>query len=176
MCGPCYRVVRVEELKLPKAPEPTPTDLRTCKKCHTAKPLEDFAKDHNCKLGRTWTCRKCAVARADLWWKNNPDRHRANGRRTMRNRRVRARQAILAGYGGRCACCGETEPVFLALDHVNEDGKQHRSKFATSLGVYSDVIKRGFPKDFQLLCHNCNMAKSLAGECPHETRRREQTA
>jgi hypothetical protein len=24
--------------------------------------------------------------------------------------------------GNKCACCGETNPVFLSLDHINNDG------------------------------------------------------
>ena len=30
------------------------------------------------------------------------------------------------------------------------------------------IIENNFPKGFQILCHNCNVAKGLYGECPHE--------
>ena len=29
------------------------------------------------------------------------------------------------------------------------------------------VIKNYYPKNLQILCHNCNMAKGFYGECPH---------
>ena len=30
------------------------------------------------------------------------------------------------------------------------------------------MIKNNFPKGFQVLCHNCNLAKGFYGKCPHE--------
>ena len=88
----------------------------------------------------------------------------------MARQRKAARQAILEAYGGKCSCCGETEPIFLAMDHVNNDGYERRKITGNSSHVvYRDAMRRGFPPDYQLLCHNCNMGKSLnAGVCPHK--------
>src|SRR3990167_2513529 len=47
---------------------------------------------------------------------------RANQREYQRKRRL----AVIFHYGGRCACCGELEPKFLAIDHINNDGAVHR--------------------------------------------------
>ena len=33
---------------------------------------------------------------------------------------------VLDHYGRACSCCGETEPAFLTIDHVNNDGAEHR--------------------------------------------------
>lgn len=44
---------------------------------------------------------------------------------------------------------------------------------------YKDPIKRkeyfrewqrknNYPKGFQVLCHNCNLAKGFYGKCPHQ--------
>jgi hypothetical protein len=81
------------------------------------------------------------------------------------------RQEVLSAYGGKCACCGESTPEFLGIDHVNNDGESHRRE----LKGYGRSINRwlkmnGFPHDgrFQLLCHNCNMAKGCYGGCPHQ--------
>ena len=86
----------------------------------------------------------------------------------------RLRAELLEAYGNKCNCpgCGVDIPEFLALDHVNNDGKAHRTKLkAITTGIYRDLRKRGFPKEgYQLLCHNCNMAKQLYGECPHLNR------
>jgi hypothetical protein len=77
------------------------------------------------------------------------------------------RKAVLDGYGNVCACCGETEPKLLSLDHIRGGGKKDRAK-RNNQQIYKDIIKRGFPKDeFQLLCYNCNMAKGIYGICPH---------
>jgi hypothetical protein len=40
--------------------------------------------------------------------------------------RIGIREDVIAAYGGRCACCGEFERDFLTLDHVNNDGAEHR--------------------------------------------------
>lgn len=84
-------------------------------------------------------------------------------------RRVRAR--LLAGLGGKCECCGETDPRFLCLDHVEGRGIDHyRSR--GPIGVYLDAIRSGFPRDrFRALCFNCNKARSSYGTCPHAARR-----
>ena len=34
-------------------------------------------------------------------------------------------------------------------------------------------IKNNFPKGFQILCHNCNIAKGHYGKCPHEKKFKE---
>lgn len=82
-----------------------------------------------------------------------------------------ARAVVISGYGGKCACCGEAEPNFLTIDHVNNDGNVMRKNKVhppCGYGLYKWLEKKGFPKEFQILCYNCNMAKSRYGICPHE--------
>lgn len=84
---------------------------------------------------------------------------------------LRLRDKCLVVYGGEfpcCACCGETEKKFLAIDHINGGGTAHRRQikcFGSSM--YEWLKRNGFPKGFQLLCHNCNSAKAYYGKCPH---------
>lgn len=81
--------------------------------------------------------------------------------------RERCRREVLAAYGGKCACCGETESVFLAIDHVNNDGAKHRRQVNQGSMIFW-IRRHRFPKDrFQLLCYNCNRAKFSLGHCPH---------
>lgn len=85
-----------------------------------------------------------------------------------RERRQRLRIAAIEHYGGKCSCCGETEPLFLCIDHINGGGNQHRKTLTTnSIGEW--LFTHDYPKDFQVLCHNCNMAKGIYGQCPHKT-------
>lgn len=58
-------------------------------------------------------------------------------------------------YGGRCVCCGIDRPIFLALDHVRGDGKADRARGK----VLARAIAEHRPDLYQILCHNCNMAK-----------------
>src|SRR4030065_752345 len=68
------------------------------------------------------------------------------------------------------ACDGENEPKFLSLDHINGDGYRHRKNIRQDgHSLYHWIRKNDYPAGFQLLCHNCNMAKGLYGECPHKT-------
>lgn len=81
------------------------------------------------------------------------------------------KSTVLEHYGGCCRCCGETIVDFLELDHVNNDGGQHRKHLKLSGGdsFYRWVINEGFPDQFQILCSNCNKGKYRnGGVCPHE--------
>lgn len=86
--------------------------------------------------------------------------------------RVRIKQEAFYAYGGKCACCGETEPNFLSIDHVYGGGRKHRELIHSShgggSGIYRWLKQERYPQDgrFQVLCHNCNFAKRL-GQCPH---------
>ena len=78
---------------------------------------------------------------------------------------------VLEHYGRECACCGEDEVKFLCIDHKNNDGREHRKTLKGTGGgsiIIAWIIKNGFPDMFQMLCHNCNMAKGIYGECPHK--------
>lgn len=89
------------------------------------------------------------------------------GKAWFRAETRRLRGVVLAGYGHKCACCGEPEREFLAIDHVNGGGRQERKKIPPGIQFYSNIIKAGFPDKYRLLCHNCNMSFGLYGYCPH---------
>lgn len=67
------------------------------------------------------------------------------------------------------ACCGETEPLFLSLDHVNNDGASHR-KVIDRRKLYKWLARNHYPSGFQVLCMNCNHGKFRnGGVCPHQS-------
>lgn len=82
------------------------------------------------------------------------------------------RAELLAAYGGKCACCGEDDPEFLAVDHIHRDGGAERKRLgwmASGTSFYLRLKKAGWPKDrYRLLCMNCNFATRLGKECPHQ--------
>ena len=89
-------------------------------------------------------------------------------------RRREVRDLVYRTYGGyRCACCGETERMFLTIDHVANDGAEMRRNGTHSRGgtqFYQWLRKRGFPVGFQVLCMNCNVGKHRnGGVCPHQS-------
>jgi hypothetical protein len=84
------------------------------------------------------------------------------------------RKQVFEAYGGyRCTCCGETNPLFLSIDHVNNDGAQMRRNGEhgrSGTAFYQWLRKSGFPAGFQVLCMNCNIGKHRnGGVCPHQS-------
>jgi len=80
---------------------------------------------------------------------------------------AKLRQALIEGYGSKCVCCKELEPKFLTIDHINGGGNKHFNAIG-AVKVYRQIVNDGFPKNYQLLCHNCNAGRQRnGGVCPH---------
>jgi ribosomal protein S14 len=84
------------------------------------------------------------------------------------------RKQVLDAYGRKCACCGITEEVFLTVDHIANDGAEHRRSIGGKSNFYRSIIKEGFPDKYQILCWNCNSAKHFLGQCPHQQNKKIQ--
>lgn len=168
---------------------------RTCKTCGVGKPLSEFNIAQGREGYRRHECKPCESARKKEWYnrnyhqarqrqkeayeqrKNQPRFHSEERRKYLRElaKRSRAKYKDLAikHYGGyKCACCGETEPLFLTLDHINNDGYMLR-KYGEQPGgaaqIYHWLHKHGYPEGFQVLCMNCNFGKARnGGICPHK--------
>lgn len=149
---------------------------RVCKVCTVRKPIEQFHV-YGKKGMRRYRCDKCRNAgyRADYrrrkaedpnWYPRTLKQKQANEKRYLK----RMRDAAIEAYGGyQCACCGETEPRFMTLDHVNNDGKKQRKIHGTGMSMYQWLKKNNYPKGLQVLCMNCNFGKALnGGICPHQ--------
>lgn len=114
--------------------------------------------------------RKIMIKNSINWQKRNKEKTNAKSRRWYNKTKGMLFNTMLDHYGHKCNCekCPETNEKFLTLDHINNDGKIHHEKVGHTVPVYKDVIKRGFPSTFQILCMNCNWAKSRFGICPHK--------
>lgn len=104
---------------------------------------------------------------------NQTPEHKAYMRDYLKTYRQNAKRTVFEHYGNRCACCGETETLFLQIDHINNDGAKHRKEIGGAGGgyMYYWIIKNNFPTNLQLLCCNCNFAKGMFGVCPHEAQK-----
>ena len=83
------------------------------------------------------------------------------------------KEIILDHYSNgtmKCACCGEDDFNALTIDHINNDGAQHRKELKGSTSsIHTWLIKNNFPEGFQTLCFNCNWGKHInSGICPHK--------
>jgi len=139
-----------------------------------------------CRHGHTtrWVsnrnCVVCCSTASHAWQKQGHIRERARVQRIKD--RAAIRRDVISHYGGKCACCGESEDAFLCIDHINGGGNQHRkvtfkvkrtesgSMAGTGGGrFYRWLQTNNYPPEFQVLCWNCNSAKHKLGQCPHIT-------
>jgi len=142
-----------------------PERRRVCPRCGGSGPT---FKGHR-------ICKKCKKKDTYAWRKTNKEKHRLQDNARANERHRANRVAVLAAYGGECSCCGESHPAFLAIDHKKGGGNAHRrslsssGKMVGSSNMYAWLVRNKFPKGFQVLCHNCNFAKSHhLGGCPHK--------
>jgi hypothetical protein len=109
-----------------------------------------------------------------VWKAANPDKVKA----IQKTYQAKIKKQVFDHYGWSCECCGEDEPLFLSIDHMNGGGTKHRNGLGTGKsnrgsGFYRWLVKQNFPKGFQTLCFNCNCAKGFYGACPHTTKLRK---
>lgn len=97
---------------------------------------------------------------------------KAKKQKNMRNRLLVIREEVINHYGGCCAVCGETDKRFLSIDHIENNGVDHRKDLKNSSynKYYRWFLRNNFPNGFQILCHNHNNLKEL------ERRRKESSS
>lgn len=176
---------------------------RQCKKCAETKPVEQFELLNKEKGYRRGICDSCRadykreanerskaelvqyrrqyhnrnrdkiIAKVNDWVKANPDRRRKNALAYY----YRLQDQAIMAYGGyQCTWCGITEPLVLCIDHVDNNGRDHRKEIGSLGGhkLYKWLKDKDYPDGFQVLCMNCNHAKyrnggtlpqSLQGRC-----------
>lgn len=126
------------------------------RRCYTCNSIFDLTKDFfhatnkKSNAGFRYECRNCCAIKA-------------------KTSNIKRRKLVLNYYGGNpasCACCSERNYEFLAIDHINGGGNKHLKEVGQNLAYW--LISNNFPEGFQVLCHNCNMAKGLYGYCPHK--------
>ena len=100
------------------------------------------------------------------WIKKNPNTHEQRQEK-LKNDRTNERSQVLKLMGNMCLVCGIDDPIFLQIDHVNNDGYKERvkSKNGYLTGAPRVTVETYLenPKKYQLLCANCNIAKHLNG-------------
>lgn len=162
-------------------------ETKICTKCGDEKSLTEYylsGYTSKCTGNPTYQsrCIECVNDAAKLYAKSPTGKRvyktyrsltkvKAAVRLSTRKATIRLREELFHGYGTRCQCCGESNPVFLTLDHIHNDGYVER-KIRHTHKIWRAVIAAGFPKDYRLLCYNCNCGRSRSryentGICPH---------
>jgi len=150
---------------------------KRCPKCEIPKDKSSFYKDTSKVSGLSSYCRDCQCSRSRLRWETKNSEVRAANKAYYKTHKAefieygrQRKLEVIAAYGSKCVCCGESTPEFMTIDHIYNDGAAERKLYSGASGIYAFLKRNGYPKDrYQLLCWNCNCAKHFnGGVCPHE--------
>lgn len=166
--------------------------MKICSRCKQLKSLDEFPNSKQNSSGKNSWCKSCYNQKSNEYYhshkeqirnsflknyEKNKDKilfrtsryqkeHKDKVNEWSRNRNKKLRETFISMYGGKCECCGETESVFLTIDHIN--GQIGRKKKETGETAYRKAIKNYNPKEFRVLCMNCNSAVRFGRTCPHQ--------
>jgi hypothetical protein len=145
--------------------------IRQYRKDHYEQVIENERKNKKKarERGYVWSgqrenCRK--------WYRSNKE----HAMEYQKQRNLQITLETFAAYGGKCECCGESRTMFLTIDHVRNNGTEHRKKVLgpgrrAGIHFYRWLMKNGYPQtgDFRVLCYNCNLGRERnGGVCPHK--------
>jgi hypothetical protein len=144
-----------------------------CSTCGVPKDESEFYTRKGKRHGRQ--CKKCLNTRQIAYHQSNRQAHLVAQRRANRNLKL----LVLRHYGSECYCCGESDDRFLTLDHIDGNGKEHRTQVkrqSSGSYFYRWVRDQGFPPLFQVACFNCNVGRHWnGGVCPHQEKAKDST-
>ena len=109
--------------------------------------------------------RRLKIKNGEIIPVHNSQKNKSKSKDYHKNYQREARFRVITHYGGKCECCGENKKEFLAIDHIKGGGRQHRKIIGGNIARW--IIMNNFPKEFRILCHNCNMSLGVYGYCPH---------
>ncbi len=102
------------------------------------------------------------------YYERNAERRKEYFRQYWR----KMKREVLQHYGDQIACatCGESDLEKLQLDHINNDGGEHRRLLISRKEIYEGYEGVGFYRylkrnnylnnpPLQILCKSCNIAK-----------------
>lgn len=113
------------------------------------------------------------MSHGNRWLKEHPERNQA----AQKKYRRRIRSEIMAALGAKCSCCGESDPRFLTVDHIYNDGAEEREKITGSRRnggwfdswLHQQIVKNEVRDRYRLMCYNCNCGRqNNGGICPHQ--------
>jgi len=141
---------------------------KMCSTCGVTKDISKFFRHVRYKDGYAAMCKTCKTAKNYAWREKNAEAVKLRNRITARRRYNERKNNVLMAYGGRCIACGINDMDVLTVDHINNDGADHRRELVGndlhtygSSYIYRYLVKNNYPNGFQVLCFNCNFKKHL---------------
>jgi hypothetical protein len=134
-------------------------ELRQCGRCRELKPLEDFAWHQRERGTRQHSCRACHSEYHREHYLANKQRYIAQAAASKKKLRWQ-RTSLLLEYleAHPCADCGESDPVVLEFDHLEDK----------SFGVAQNFDGRPWQRTLEeiekceVVCANCHRRREAA--------------
>ncbi len=151
--------------------EENSSKTKKCNICEAIKNLDEYYLISGTQKTRS-ECKKCSISHDREYSKKVRKKYPLlEAERRLLNRKNTA-DKVFSHYGEFCICCNENNRIFLTIDHMENNGHEHRKEIrGNGLGhnFYLWLIRNNFPNEFQTLCRNCNWGKFRNyGVCPHE--------
>jgi len=133
-----------------------------CPKCSKKVKLQKRERKEN--LEKEGVCNNCGKNKEDAEFKTCK-----KCREKRRARHINSKKKVMQAYGGKCNCCGDSFIGRLTIDHLNNNGNEHRRQIGSNGGssFYFYLIRNNYPSGYQVLCSSCNLCKHTMGHCPH---------
>jgi len=165
---------------------------KRCYKCERDLPLEDFGNNRSKPDGKSTECRKCKsdqdkeyrrrnkgkcqqkarayylankesiIKKSCDWARENPVEHNIRCNKIKKKLKLET-FAEYCDDAVRCRNCGEDDIDILTIDHVNDNGAEHRREIGLAgrggYPFYQWLKNNSYPDGFQVLCYNCNFRK-----------------
>lgn len=135
------------------------TDMKTCAKCKTEKPVEKFARDARKRGGYSSRCLSCAAA-AQKAYHDSP-----KGRAAIRDQRIRRRAVLRELVNSHknvpCTDCGQRFPLIcMDFDHLGAEPKEDEistmvHRLTSEKRILAEIAK------CEVVCSNCHRVRTL---------------
>lgn len=136
-----------------------------CTRCQQHKDINEFGNHKKTKDGLRGWCKDCCKKSSDAWKNKNITRRQTVAARS----RLKLKKKIMTAYGHKCYCCGESELAFLTIDHIDNNGADHKRSFSSGGMLYKWLENNNYPEGFRVSCWNCNSGRAINNNiCPHE--------
>ena len=127
------------------------------RKVHPDKARESSKRYHQAHPEKAKLYRQAHPDKVREWNRESQKRYnKAHGKLHRRETKIE----VLSHYSNgspRCAKCGEARLAALSIDHINDDGAEHRRQIKSF--SYWWLKREGYPEGFQVLCMNCQWIK-----------------
>lgn len=143
---------------------------KTCTLCRQQKPASEFYKKASGRDGLQSSCKACDRANSNAYHKANAEASSAAVKRWneqhpgLKNLRCasyteKVKLEVFEHYGGACVHCGIADPDVLTIDHIAQNGAEHRKSMrgGRKNSMAGWLRSNGYPEGFRLLCYNCNI-------------------